>query len=344
MRAPEFWWRRPPTGLARCLDPLGRLYGEITLRRMRRAGAWAGIPVICVGNFVAGGAGKTPTTLALARRLVALGETPVVLTRGYGGRSRGPVRVDPAVHDAGAVGDEPLLLAARLPTIVARDRPAGAARARAEGASVIVMDDGLQNPSLSKDLRLAVVDAAVGVGNGLCLPAGPLRAPLTGQMRSIDALVLIGTGAAGEEVASQAAASGLPVLRAALAIPAAVRDGLRGQPVLAVSGIGRPEKFRATLLEAGARLIGERVFGDHHAYLAQDVAEIIAQAKAHECRIAVTEKDMVKLGPLWPASERQRLLSVPVTLAFAEDAAIDALLRRSLANARSAAPGAADPQ
>ncbi|MCP4564970.1 MAG: tetraacyldisaccharide 4'-kinase [Bosea sp.] len=344
MRAPGFWWRSSPSALARLLQPLGALYGAITLKRMRRPGAKAGIPVICVGNFVAGGAGKTPTTLALASRLAAMGETPFALTRGYGGTLSGPLRVDPSRHSAADVGDEPLLLAARLPTIVARERPAGAALAREAGAGLVLMDDGLQNPSLRKDLRLAVVDGTVGVGNGLSLPAGPLRAPLAGQFEWIDALVVIGEGAAGEQVAVQALTVGKRVLRARLMPPADVQAEIANLPVLAVSGIGRPEKFAATLRAAGAQLLGEHAFGDHHAYTASEVAALIAEAKAKSCCIAVTEKDMVKLAPLWPAAERSLLLCVPVTLAFEDEAALDALLLGCLAKARSGSAGAAHAQ
>ncbi|WP_186421006.1 tetraacyldisaccharide 4'-kinase, partial [Bosea sp. CS1GBMeth4] len=179
---------------------------------------------------------------------------------------------------------------------------------------------------------------AVGVGNGLCLPAGPLRAPLADQIGEIDALVVIGEGAAGDLVAERAAAAGKPVLRARLTPPAEIAAGLAGSPVLAVSGIGRPEKFAATLRAAGARLAGERAYGDHHAYTAEDVAWLIAEAKAKACRVAVTEKDMVKLAPLWPASEHSLLLCVPVALAFADEDALVALLRECLAEARSPRP------
>lgn len=344
MRAPGFWWRTPPSALAWLLQPLGVPYGAITLRRMRRPGAQAGIPVICVGNFVAGGAGKTPTTLAIASKLAAMGETPFALTRGYSGKLSGPLRADPGRHSAADVGDEPLLLAARLPTVVARERPAGAALAREAGASLVLMDDGLQNPSLHKDLRLAVVDGAVGVGNGLCLPAGPLRAPFASQLGHVDALIVIGEGATGDHVAVQALTVGKRVLRANLMPPADIQAELAGLPVLAVSGIGRPEKFAATLRAAGARLIGEHAFGDHHAYTAGEVAALIAEAKEKACRIAVTEKDMVKLAPLWPAVERSLLLCVPVTLVFEDEAALDALLRGALAKVRSAAASAAHAQ
>ncbi len=174
MRAPAFWWRPRPGALARLLQPLGFLYGRLTLARMRRPGRPAGLPVICIGNFVAGGAGKTPTTLALLRLLQERGQTPFAVTRGYGGSLAGPVEVDPAHHRASEVGDEALLLARQARTIVARDRAAGATLARGLGAGLVVMDDGLQNPGVAKDLRLAVVDGASGVGNGLCLPASSM--------------------------------------------------------------------------------------------------------------------------------------------------------------------------
>lgn len=330
MRAPAFWWRPRPGALARLLQPLGWLYGAVTLRRMRRPGASAGIPIICVGNFVAGGAGKTPTSIALAALLRQRGETPFMLTRGYGGALEGPVEVDPARHLASEVGDEALLLARQARTVMAQDRPAGAALATSLGASVIVMDDGLQNPSLAKQLRLAVVDGATGVGNGLCLPAGPLRAPLSGQLSAADAVVVIGDGEAGAAVATQAAERGLSVLGARLSPAPGVTAQLAGQYVIAVSGIGRPEKFTATLSAAKARIVAERPFADHHAYTATDVSELIAQATERDCLIATTEKDMTKLGPLWPEAELWRLVVVPVALQFAEVGAMRALLDRAL--------------
>lgn len=330
MRAPAFWWRSPPSLTARLLQPLGAIYGAITLSRMRRNGAAPGLPVICVGNFVAGGAGKTPTTLALAAMLRALGETPFVLSRGYGGSLTGPLQVEPGRHGPAETGDEPLLMARHVATVVARERPAGAALALSRGASLIVMDDGLQNPSLAKDLRLAVVDGAVGIGNGLCLPAGPLRAPLAGQLGEIDAIVLIGAGAAGQTVAARAHEAGKPVLRARLALGDGLRARLAGLPILAASGIGRPEKFTATLREAGAQIREERHYGDHHPYSAGDVEALIAEARRLRCMVAVTEKDMVKLAPLWPAAEMDRLLPVPVQLVFEDPEAVLALLRRVL--------------
>jgi tetraacyldisaccharide 4'-kinase len=341
-RAPGFWRRSRPGALARLLQPLGLIYGAITLARMRRPGVETGLPVICVGNVVAGGAGKTPTAIALLDRLHQRGERPFALTRGYGGALAWPVEVDPARHGPGDVGDEALLLAAHARTIVARDRPAGAALAKALGASVVVMDDGLQNPSLTKHLRLAVVDGASGVGNGLCLPAGPLRAPLTGQLGQTDAVIVIGDGEPGAAVADAARHAGLELLAARLEPSPEVAARLAGRPVIAVSGIGRPEKFSATLRAAGARIVAERAFGDHYAYAARDVAELLDDAKARHCAIATTEKDVTKLGPLWPAAERDRLIVVPVALAFDEPALIEALIDRAVA-ARKPGSDAAGP-
>ena len=178
MRAPDFWWRRERSAAARLLSPLGALSGALTLARMRRKGVSPGVPVICVGNPTVGGAGKTPTVIHLARLLAAQGRHPAILTRGYGGSERGPLQVDASLHPASRIGDEPLLLARAAPTWVARDRIAGAGAAMGEGADILIMDDGFQNPSLAKTLSILVVDGGVGVGNGLSIPAGPLRAPL----------------------------------------------------------------------------------------------------------------------------------------------------------------------
>lgn len=326
LRAPRFWWRDKPTLLARLLQPLGSLYGRITLRRMRQHGTEAGLPVICIGNFIAGGAGKTPTAIAVARLLAERGEQPFVLMRGYGGRLTGPVEVDPDRHRAADVGDEPLLMARHARTVIARDRVAGARLARGLGASIVVMDDGLQNPSLVKHLRLAVVDGAGGAGNGLCLPAGPLRAPLAEQMSEADAIIVIGPGDAGERVAAAARAAKKPFLAALLKPADAAVERLRGREVVALSGIGRPEKFAATLRNAGAVVVAEQAHGDHHAYAESDVAAALATAREHGALVATTEKDWTKLAPLWPEDARERLVVVPISLVFAKPAVIGGLL------------------
>src|SRR6266702_4634659 len=176
---------------------------------MRRPGSAAGVPLICVGNPTLGGAGKTPAALAIGRFLKAAGERPFFLSRGYGGRARGPLVVDPGRHGAREVGDEPLLLARIAPTVVARARPAGAAVARARGASVIVMDDGFQNPSLAKDFAVLVLDGRRGIGNARVFPAGPLRAPLEIQLERTQALIAVGEIAAAACLLAEADRHGL---------------------------------------------------------------------------------------------------------------------------------------
>jgi tetraacyldisaccharide 4'-kinase len=272
IRPPRFW-SAPDHPAARLLAPVGAAYGALTAARMDRAGTRAPCPILCLGNFTLGGAGKTPTALALAAMLRDLGAEPAFLSRGYGGRLAGPVRVDPGRHGADAVGDEPLLLARHAPTIVARDRVAGARACAAAGARVVVMDDGLQNPSLAKDLALAVVDAGAGLGNGRPFPAGPLRAPLARQWPHVGGLVLIGEGRAGEDVGTQALARGLPVHRARL-VP--VAGDWAGRRAVAFAGIGIPQKFFDTLRAAGAEIAAARAFPDHHRYTAGDLSGLAA--------------------------------------------------------------------
>src|SRR5215472_3986217 len=250
MREPAFW-HRPSSWKSHLLRPLGALYGAIAARQLRRRGFDAGVPVLCVGNYHVGGAGKTPTVLALARILRELGETPVVLSRGYGGRLHGPVIVDPANHDAADVGDEPLMLATHLPVVVSRERIDGVALAKSQRASVILMDDGFQNPSIAKDASLIVIDSDRGLGNGLVFPAGPLRAPLEPQLARTDALIVVGDGAAGRAVATDVAAQGGLVLSAHLVPDPASVARLAGQRVLAFAGIGDPKRFFRTLRASG---------------------------------------------------------------------------------------------
>ncbi|HEY8565538.1 MAG TPA: tetraacyldisaccharide 4'-kinase [Beijerinckiaceae bacterium] len=336
LEAPAFWQEPRPGLAARALQPLGALYGLLAARRMARRGARAALPVICVGNFTLGGTGKTPTALAIATRLEAFGERPAFLTRGYGGSLPGPVRVDPERHGSREVGDEPLLLARAAPTVVARDRVAGAALCARKGATVIVMDDGLQNPSLAKDLALAVVDAGVGLGNGLTFPAGPLRAPAAAQWPRVHGLILVGAGEAGAAVARAAEERGLPVLRGSLLPDPAVAEGMKGRRLLAFAGIGRPDKFFATLAELGAEVVLHRPFPDHHAYAAAEIEALVAEAARAGLSLVTTEKDLVRLrGDAATAGASGAIEALPVALALAEPAALDALLAESLSRARA---------
>lgn len=329
MRPPAFWWYETPTIAARCLAPLGRIYGWLTLRRMAGKAAHASCPVICIGNFTTGGSGKTPVAIHVAQNLIARGETPVFLSRGYGGRVSSATRVDPAIHSAADVGDEPLLLARTAPVIVSHDRVAGAGLAGAQGASVIVMDDGLQNPSLHKDLVLAVIDAQSGFGNGLVFPAGPLRAPLAGQMPFVDAAIVIGDELATADVLARLGA--LPVIRASLAPTATLSDRLRGQKVIAMAGIGLPAKFEATLKAAGADVVDRHFVADHAPYGVAELQAVAERAASRGAWVATTEKDLVRIGAQMPPALATRLITVPVSLVLGENSTLlDQLLTRAL--------------
>ena len=318
MREPAFW-RRPGALMGRLLAPVAAIYGAIAAWRMARPGQAAGVPVLCIGNLTVGGAGKTPTAMAVAQLLHEAGKRPFVLSRGYGGRLPGPVRVDAQAHDAAEVGDEPLLLARVAPTIVARDRVAGAQAARAAGANIIVMDDGFQNPSLKKDVSLLVVDGRGGIGNGQVFPAGPLRAPLAAQLSRTTALLVIGepSGAA----AVLAAAGALPVFHGRLEPDAPAVAALRPHQVLAFAGIGDPEKFFATLAGAGIEVRARQAFPDHHRYRAAEAADLIARAERDGLVLVTTEKDLARLqgeAGLGPLAARARALPVRLEVTEAE--------------------------
>ena len=311
--------------LARALQPIGALYGWTTASRMAQGGARAPAPVICVGNFTAGGSGKTPAAMALAQMLIADGRRAAFLSRGYGGERRsGPVQVDPGVHTAANVGDEPLLLARIAPCWVGADRAHSAQLAVEAGADALVLDDGLQNPSLIKDLAIAVVDGETRFGNGLCLPAGPLRAPVASQARHVRALILVGgDDAAAREV--EAAALGKPVLRATLEPDALAAAPMIGREIVAFAGIARPEKFYATLRRVGAQVVATRDFPDHHLYLPREIEALMEEAARRGALLATTEKDRVRLS----TKQARAILTLPVTLRFEEPRLVKRLLRRA---------------
>jgi tetraacyldisaccharide 4'-kinase len=346
MRAPDFWWSAKPSLFQRLtgalLAPVAALYGRVAVRRMNSGGARVNAPVICVGNFVAGGAGKTPTALTLAKWLKRAGETPAFLTRGYGGAlsaDGGAHLVDRRRHCAAETGDEPLLLARVASTVVARDRPSGALLALAGGANLIVMDDGLQNPGLARDFTLAVVDGGVGFGNGKLIPAGPMRAPLALQLARTDAALVIGAGEAGEAAERILRDAGKPVFHGRLAADAHASLRLLGAKVVAFAGIGRPEKFFASLEACGARIVAHHAFPDHHPYRAAEVAALQRRAASLDALLVTTEKDMVKIAPLlsglWQNLPQPEPL--PVTLVVEEAEELQRLLRDAIAMARGEA-------
>lgn len=283
----------------------------------RRPSSVAPLPVICVGNFTAGGAGKTPVARLIASRLAALGKRPGFLSRGYGGQRRGPHLVDPRKDTAHDVGDEPLLLARDAPTVISRDRSAGARLLAKQPVDVIVMDDGLQNPTLAKDLGIAVIDGTRGLGNGAVIPAGPLRAPLVAQRDHVGLVIWNGTPD-GQRLPGEIA--DLPSLVTTLK-PDDTALALAGQRVVGFAGIGDPRRFERTLDDLGCTVARFEPFADHHPYTATDLARLSALATRHDADLVTTEKDMARIAIADdraddPHRGKVRLHCVPVTSVF----------------------------
>lgn len=315
MREPAFWWRR--AGLCSALlSPLALFYDAVASRRLAMTGVTMKVPVVCVGNFTLGGAGKTPAAIMLARMLTETGARPFFLTRGYGGSVTGPKLVDAATDLARDVGDEPLLLARFAPTVVASDRVAGAELATRRGATVVIMDDGLQNPSLTKDFTLAVIDGRRGLGNARVFPAGPLRAGLQAQIAKTDALLIVGDNSGAADVETDARRNGLPVLHGRLTPDAAAVAALAGHKTLAFAGIGDPQKFFETARAAGLAIDECRSFPDHHRFTEQDAADLVAQADRNSLTLLTTEKDGARIAgepELKSLAVRAKLLPVSMT-------------------------------
>jgi tetraacyldisaccharide 4'-kinase len=316
MHAPKFWFMPRLTFLALLFLPVSWIYQGLVhlLSYLQRAPYKASVPVICVGNLTIGGSGKTPTVLALAALLKAQGHVVAFLTRGYKGSLPGPVRVDPHKHTSAEVGDEPLLLARVAPTWVGRNRALSAQAAIREGATLLLLDDGLQHTTLHQDLRLCVVDAAYGFGNGYVMPAGPLRESLCWGLKRVDGLVVIGGSS---PIVFQG-----PILEASVD---ADTKGITG-PLLAFAGLAHPEKFFNVLKREGLQGVETRAFPDHHAYTRVELDSLVTEASEKKAHLITTEKDWVRL----PASYQKSILSLPISLSFKAEKKVLDLVKKVL--------------
>ncbi|MEO1311279.1 MAG: tetraacyldisaccharide 4'-kinase [Pseudomonadota bacterium] len=323
MKPPAFWSNPPerPGFAARLLAPAGALYARATANSIAKAAPFdPGVPVVCVGNATLGGVGKTPFARLAMSLLQADGIDGWFLSRGYGGREAGPVRVDPGRHSAADVGDEPLMLAATAPCLVARDRADGARAAVEAGARAIIMDDGFQNPSLKKTLSLLLVDGTAAFGNGRVFPAGPLREPAETAAARADALVVVAAGPTSPVAAAlEGFAPHPPRLKAWLE-----PDSPAPERVFAFCGIGRPEKFFETLRAAGYEVAGARGFADHRPYTDADLDALRADAAATGARLITTEKDAARLGGRLPEAA-----VLNVAMRVDDETALRGLLRRA---------------
>jgi len=326
MRAPGFWTSpkgaRDPRALL--LWPLGALYAHATARRLANGPrARMPVPVICVGNINAGGTGKTPTVMAVVERLRDLFHDPHIVSRGHGGTLTEATEVDPRRHTAAQTGDEPLLLSAFARTWVARDRAEGARAAVTAGATAIVLDDGFQNPSLAYDLSIVVVDAETGFGNGLCIPAGPLREPASTGLARADLLLSIGDDAAQARFDQTALPEALPRIRAALE-PLQTGMDWTDAPLIAFAGIGRPEKFFSTLRSLGATVLRTEGLADHQPLSTALLNRLETEARSKGAQLVTTEKDAARLPPAY----RSKVITLPVRLRFQDASSLDQVLKK----------------
>ncbi|NTF06562.1 tetraacyldisaccharide 4'-kinase [Agrobacterium rubi] len=332
--APPFWWEKSGWQ-AWALAPFSFVYGKVAGRTMKKAKrASVPVPVICIGNFTVGGAGKTPTAIAIARAALAKGLKPGFLSRGYGGTLDVTTLVDAHHHRSAAVGDEPLLLAREATTVISRKRVEGAKRLVDEGVDLIIMDDGFQSARLTLDYALVVIDTQRGIGNGHLVPGGPVRAPLDEQMRQLTAILKVGDGQAADAIVRTAARAGKPVFVSSIR-PRPQPDFI-GKRVLAYAGIADPNKFYRTVEALGAEVVVKRVFPDHHHFSDEEMRDLLDVSRKSDLLLVTTAKDAVRLnGHHGTASELlARSLVIEIDMVFDDPNAAHAIIDAAMENCR----------
>jgi tetraacyldisaccharide 4'-kinase len=322
MKAPEYWKQGCGGLISTLLSPVSWLYGVgVQMNQSTATPIQAPAPVLCIGNAVAGGAGKTPIAIDIGKRLLDAGVNTHYLSRGYGGSEQGPHRIDPASDNAARVGDEPLLLAKIAPTWISKDRVKGAIAMAEAGAKTIIMDDGFQNPSLLKDINLCVIDGTYGIGNGRVIPAGPLREEFEHSLQKSNAIVIMGTDHAGIAERIKAITPDILLLKAQ--ITAQLNDfDILNQPIHAFAGIGHPEKFFDMLVKLGCDIKKATPFADHHFYDNGEISLLVEAAKVDKALLLTTEKDYVRLDTKWQSAVK----TIGISLTWEDEAPLTALL------------------
>jgi len=328
--APPFWWQKNSwQGYA--LAPVSYLYGRVTAKRMdMSASTEVNAPVICVGNFVVGGAGKTPTVHMLTKYAREQGFNVGILSRGHGGAITTPTVVNLKRHNAHDVGDEALLHAQKAITVVSTNRAAGAELLVQQDCTMIIMDDGFQNPSLHKDFNLVVVDAKRGLGNGFTMPGGPMRVPFRHQLLHADAIFITGNGEAAQKVIRKSARAGKPVFHSTTL--ASGRTKYNGQKALAFAGIADPSKFFDTLEAIGVEIVDRQMFGDHHVFAEEECADLIDRSREQKLQLFTTEKDAARLKGMGEAQDKVLELSqvVKITLKPEDPAMLKRIIEKTV--------------
>ncbi len=314
IKQPQFWKTNNKISMA--LWPLSLVYRLVTkIREMRAKPFKSQIPVICVGNVNIGGAGKTPVTIEVAKILQEQGKKVAFLSRGYGGYLYGPVRVDLEKHDAKQVGDEPLLLREIAPVYVAKNRTEGLKLISLSETDVIIMDDGLQNPNVVKDMCLLVIDGSYGVGNGQVLPAGPLRESLQAALSKVTATIFIG------DDATKMLPLETKIIRAKI-LPHN-HEKFIGKDVIAFAGIGNPEKFFGSLKELGGNIMKKVSFPDHYMYKEAELENLLKEANECGAMLVTTKKDFVRLD----AKYKEKIQYLSIEISFSDKAVLEETLK-----------------
>lgn len=311
MRTPSFW-KEKDSFLAKSLflpSKIFEMMARINAKIQKNREYSPKLTVICVGNVTVGGAGKTPIAIAIAKMLLNEQKKVAFLSRGYKGRLD-KVVVDSNFHTASDVGDEPLLLCNSAPVIVSKNRAEGAKIAEKMGIDFLIMDDGFQNFTIRKDISILVFDGVFGIGNGLILPAGPMREKLDNALARADFVVI-----SNEDKTGLGKIITKPILKGEVQASEKKLETLKKKRLLAFAGIGRPEKFLETLEKNCLDIVSFLPYPDHYCYKEKDLNYIFKKASEQNAEIITTSKDWVKI----PKNFQSNIDYLPIDFYFKDD-------------------------